>query len=52
VREIGARLNIVFASSQTGNWEIYIMTADGATVTRLTNNAAMDMLPQSSMSQY
>jgi TolB protein len=41
---------IVFTSNQTGNFEIYIMR--GFTVARLTNNAAMDVGPQCSMSQY
>jgi TolB protein len=36
---------IAFMSSRDGNWEIYIMNADGSGLKRLTNNAANDGLP-------
>ena len=36
---------IAFASDRDGNYEIYVMNADGTHQTRLTNNAAYDMSP-------
>jgi hypothetical protein len=33
---------IAFHSDRDGNWEIYVMNADGSGVTRLTNNPAVD----------
>src|SRR5262245_5169966 len=36
---------IAFASDRDGNYEIYIMDADGTGVTRLTNSPADDFLP-------
>ena len=36
---------IAFASDRDGNWEIYVMNADGSGVTRLTNNDAGDWVP-------
>ena len=39
----GAR--IAFQSSRDGNWEIYVMNADGSSQTRLTNNSDEDGFP-------
>jgi hypothetical protein len=36
---------IAFASNRDGNFEIYVMNADGSGVTRLTNNPANDWQP-------
>jgi TolB protein len=36
---------IVFSSKRDGNYEIYVMNADGSSLTRLTNNAASDGSP-------
>jgi Tol biopolymer transport system component len=36
---------IVFSSSRNGNLEIYVMNADGTAQTRVTNNPALDILP-------
>ena len=36
---------IAFESDRDGNWEIYVMGADGSGVTRLTNNDAIDGFP-------
>ena len=36
---------IAFASDRDGNFEIYVMNADGSGVTRLTNNPASDGAP-------
>ncbi|MCS6887960.1 MAG: hypothetical protein NZQ09_07085 [Chloroflexus sp.] len=36
---------IAFASDRDGNWEIYVMNADGSNVRRLTNHAATDDSP-------
>jgi len=36
---------IAFCSSRDGNWEIYVMNADGSNPTRLTHNSANDMDP-------
>ena len=33
---------IAFESYQDGNWEVYVMNADGSGQTRLTNNPAFD----------
>ena len=39
-------LQIAFASDRTGNFQIYVMNADGTgAVTRLTNNSDNDVLP-------
>jgi hypothetical protein len=40
-----ARGRIAFASDRDGNFEIYVMNADGSGVTRLTNNPADDRFP-------
>ena len=36
---------ITFASDQTGDWEIFIMNADGSGVTQLTSNTSIDVAP-------
>ncbi len=36
---------IAFASDRDGNWEIYVMNADGSNVRRLTNHPATDDAP-------
>lgn len=36
---------IAFASTRDGNWEIYVMNADGSNQIRLTNNPAHDQYP-------
>ena len=36
---------VAFHSNRDGNMEIYVMTADGSQVTRLTDNEADDMFP-------
>jgi Tol biopolymer transport system component len=36
---------IAFASLRDGNWEIYVMNADGTGQTRLTNNSVFDQEP-------
>ncbi len=36
---------IAFQSDRDGNWEIYLMDADGAQAVRLTNNEAQDEMP-------
>src|SRR5438105_2691044 len=36
---------IAFASGRDGNYEIYVMAADGSNPTRLTDNAAYDSVP-------
>ncbi len=41
----GLGSKIAFVSSRDGNPEIYVMDADGANVTRLTNNRASDGAP-------
>jgi Tol biopolymer transport system component len=41
----GGNGKIVFASTRDGNNEIYVMNADGSNQTRLTTNAAEDILP-------
>ena len=40
-----AERKIAFASDRDGNWEIYVMNADGSNQTRLTNNSAVDRQP-------
>jgi tetratricopeptide (TPR) repeat protein len=40
-----ADARVAFMSSRDGNWEIYIMNADGSGLKRLTNDAAHDGLP-------
>ena len=42
----GANGKIAFVSDRDGNDEIYVMTATGSGVTRLTNNAAVDISPR------
>ena len=37
---------IVFMSEQDGDWEVYVMNADGSGVTRLTDNEADDTGPR------
>ena len=43
----GSRINgkIAFQSRRDGNWQIYVMNADGSEETRLTNNNYNDMTP-------
>ncbi|MDP2949524.1 MAG: PxKF domain-containing protein [Chloroflexota bacterium] len=41
----GANGKIVFASDRDGNWEIYVMNADGSGQVKLTNNLADDQFP-------
>ena len=36
---------ITFASNRDGNYEIYVMNADGSTQSRLTNNVGVDRYP-------
>jgi Tol biopolymer transport system component len=36
---------ITFSSNQDGNFEIYVMNADGSAVTRLMTNLAYDCQP-------
>ena len=36
---------IAFTSYRDGNYEIYVMNADGSKQTRLTNNSAVDIFP-------
>jgi Tol biopolymer transport system component len=36
---------IAFMSQRDGNWEIYVMDADGSNQTNLTNNSANDIAP-------
>jgi hypothetical protein len=36
---------IAFASDRDGNWEIYVMNADGTSQTNLTNNPTGDRYP-------
>ena len=36
---------IAFHSNRDGNWEIYVMNADGSGQTRLTDNPARDIRP-------
>jgi len=40
-----AERKIAFASNRDGNWEIYVMNADGSNQTRLTYNTAVDRQP-------
>ena len=40
-----ARGRIAFASDRDGNWEVYVMNADGSGQTNLTNNPASDSDP-------
>ena len=41
----GASRQIAFVSDRDGNFEIYLMNADGSSQTRLTNNPATDFQP-------
>lgn len=41
----GKNGKIAFASDRDGNYEIYVMNSDGNGQTRLTNNSAVDFLP-------
>jgi TolB protein len=45
VSPVAADGRIAFMSSRDGNWEIYVMNADGSGVKRLTNDSAHDGLP-------
>jgi len=38
----GANGKIAFHSDRDGNWELYVMNADGSNQTRCTNNPAYD----------
>ena len=40
-----SEFRIAFYSYRDGNWEIYVMNADGSGLTRLTNNDALDLDP-------
>ncbi len=40
-----AQGKIAFDSDRDGNWEIYVMDADGSNPTNLTNNPAEDHFP-------
>ena len=42
---VEAQARIAFASDRDGNYEIYVMTADGGDLRRLTNNRATDHSP-------
>jgi Tol biopolymer transport system component len=39
---VSAANQIAFTSGRDGNWEIYVMNADGSSQTNLTNNPALD----------
>src|SRR2546422_3511079 len=39
------RSKLAFLSSRDGNYEVYVMNADGSAQTNLTNNAADDYAP-------
>lgn len=39
----GTNGKIAFQSNRDGNFEIYVMNADGSNQTRLTNNSASDV---------
>src|SRR5207249_8373560 len=41
----GVNGKIAFASTRDGNWEIYVMNADGTDQTRLTNHPAEEFPP-------
>jgi len=41
----GVNGKIAFVSNRDGNYEIYVMNADGSNVVRLTNNTANDYIP-------
>ena len=41
----GSNGKIAFSTSRDGNYEIYVMNADGSSQTRLTNNPATDGFP-------
>lgn len=43
--DLESRTQIVFTSTRDGNYEIYVMDADGTNQTRLTNNPAFDRCP-------
>ena len=36
---------VAFISNRDGNWEIYVMNADGSGLTNVTNNPALDLAP-------
>ena len=40
-----AQGHIAFTSNRDGNFEIYVMNADGSGLARLTNNSATDLMP-------
>ena len=40
-----AASRIAFASDRDGNWEIYVVNADGSGLVRLTNDPAADSTP-------
>ena len=37
--------DIAFSSTRDGNWDIYVMNADGSDLTRLTNATGADLAP-------
>lgn len=41
----GVSGKIAFHSDRDGNWEIYVMNADGSGLARLTNNSVVDLNP-------
>ncbi len=44
-QNISAAEKIVFMSDRDGNYEIYVMNANGTNQTRLTNNRSKDLQP-------
>ncbi len=43
--DLSTNTKIAFGSGRDGNYEIYVMNADGSTQTRMTNNTADDKIP-------
>tara|TARA_Y100000590_G_scaffold233156_1_gene262642 strand:+ start:35647 stop:36654 length:1008 start_codon:yes stop_codon:yes gene_type:complete len=43
--EVNAMSRIAFVSKRDGNWEIYVMNADGSSKKNITNNEALDSHP-------
>ena len=44
-KELAGKGRIVFCSNRDGNWEIYVMKADGSGAERLTHDAGDDLAP-------